>query len=342
MKMEAEAHAIDARSSTPKYRQIINNIITDISEGKLKYGQKIPSINETSFDYYLSRDTVEKAYNELRRRGVIISVRGKGFYVNSTQMSQQKPRVLLLFNKISPYKKQIHSAFLDTLKDKAVVDLQIHNYDLRIVDDMLDQAVKKYRYIAVIPHFVDSPENIRKVLSKIPPGKLILLDKTVEGLANGYASVHQSYERDIYTAMGQAFPLLAKYQKMVLVFPDTQTTHYPEEISWGFRNFCLHKGLSFEIRQEVGLVQKGECYFMLKEDDLCEIVKQTRDRKLALAKDVGVVSYNDTPLKEVLCDGISVLTTDHEKMGATAAQIVLERCPLRVENPFVFIQRKSL
>ena len=72
---------IDESSTIPKYLQVVNAIISDIEEGILKHGQRIPSINETSEMYYLSRDTVEKAYKELRERGIINSVRGKGNYI---------------------------------------------------------------------------------------------------------------------------------------------------------------------------------------------------------------------------------------------------------------------
>ena len=96
---------INETSTVPKYIQVVNAVISDIEDGILKHGQRIPSINETSEMYYLSRDTVEKAYKELRERGVITSVRGKGNYI-CQKFSVDKIRVLLLFNKLSAYKKQ--------------------------------------------------------------------------------------------------------------------------------------------------------------------------------------------------------------------------------------------
>ena len=102
-----KSEKIAENSQTPKYLQVVNLILEEIENGKLKIGERIPSINETSFDFLLSRDTVEKAYNELRIRGIISSVRGKGFYISSTKM-ENKIKVLLLFNKLSSYKKIIY------------------------------------------------------------------------------------------------------------------------------------------------------------------------------------------------------------------------------------------
>jgi DNA-binding transcriptional regulator YhcF (GntR family) len=67
VEVEGRQIRIDVESRVPKYRQIINSIIKDIEQGVLRVGDRMPSINEISEEYYLSRDTVEKAYNELKK-----------------------------------------------------------------------------------------------------------------------------------------------------------------------------------------------------------------------------------------------------------------------------------
>ena len=51
---------INHDSEIPKYKQVVNLILSDIEAGIFKKGQRIPSINETSEELFLSRDTVEK------------------------------------------------------------------------------------------------------------------------------------------------------------------------------------------------------------------------------------------------------------------------------------------
>ena len=65
---------IDEFSSTPKYRQLAHSIIEAIQKNKLKKGDVLPSINEVSFHYYISRITVEKGYNYLKSIGIVDSV----------------------------------------------------------------------------------------------------------------------------------------------------------------------------------------------------------------------------------------------------------------------------
>ena len=122
---------ISDSASTPKYKQIVNSIVGKIETGRIKFGQKLPSINQLSFDYILARDTVEKAYNELKNRGIIESVKGKGYYVKNTS-PESKLKILVLFNKLSSYKKVIYNTLAHQLGDKAQIDFFIYhcNYEL--------------------------------------------------------------------------------------------------------------------------------------------------------------------------------------------------------------------
>jgi DNA-binding LacI/PurR family transcriptional regulator len=81
---------------------------------------------------------------------------------------------------------------------------------------------------------------------------------------------------------------------------------------------------------------------VLEDGDLVELVRQVKQRGLQLGHDIGVLAFNETPLKEVLADGIAVISTDHEKMGETAARLILEKRHEKVKNPFQLIRRASL
>ncbi|MNL72289.1 hypothetical protein D3C87_1975770 [compost metagenome] len=72
------------------------------------------------------------------------------------------------------------------------------------------------------------------------------------------------------------------------------------------------------------------------------LIKLARKKKLKLGKDVGLISYNDTLVKEVLEDGITVISTDFEAMGKTVAQAILEEKTITKRNPTKVIKRHSL
>ena len=78
---------IESDRKTPKYQQIVNSVTLAIRQSKLKKGDPISSINELSYEFMLSRDTVQKAYIILRKNGIITAVKGKGFYINRSDIS---------------------------------------------------------------------------------------------------------------------------------------------------------------------------------------------------------------------------------------------------------------
>jgi DNA-binding LacI/PurR family transcriptional regulator len=89
-------------------------------------------------------------------------------------------------------------------------------------------------------------------------------------------------------------------------------------------------------------VNQGEVFIVIEETDLANLIKICLSKRLEPGKDVGIISYNETPLKEVLLNGITVLSTDHIKMGETAAELIMNNSRENIKNPFVLIKRGSL
>jgi DNA-binding transcriptional regulator YhcF (GntR family) len=333
---------IDCERKTPKYLQIINSVTNSIRLGKLKKGDRILSINELSNEFLLSRDTVQKAYDLLEKKRIILPVRGKGFYINRTDISIPY-RVLLLFNKISNYKKQIYNSFVEAMGDNAVIDLKIHHSNTRIFENLVSTHLHEYDFYVIMPHFYEEAEKAYKIIETIPKEQLLILDKELAYPQNHYAAVYQDFRNDIIEALETGLDLLKKYNKLILVYP--KLTSYPPEIVSGFRNFCIQNDFPSEIIHEIGInarISSKEAYIVIEETDLVNLIKICRSKKWKVGKDVGIISYNETPLKEILLDGITVISTDHARMGETAASLILENKKEKIKNPFRLVIRKSL
>lgn len=67
----------------PPYVQIVRAITTDIAEGSLKPGQKLPSHQELATHYGVSIGTVKRALAELQGAGMVVSRQGQGGFVQS-------------------------------------------------------------------------------------------------------------------------------------------------------------------------------------------------------------------------------------------------------------------
>ncbi len=337
---------ISEGSRVPKYKQIFNSIIDKIETGQIKYGQKLPSINRLSFDYFLARDTVEKAYLALKKKGVIESVKGKGYYViNSAPESRIK--VLVLFNKLSVYKREVFNEMSQALGDKVNIDFYIYHCDYELFKKLIEEHIEGYSYYVFMPHFnqeLDMKE-YNSLLRKIDRNKIIVLDNMIEGYDHYFSCIYQDFRADLYEALVSAKDELEKYEKLVLVFPENLDYPFPREIILGFRRYCGYNQVKHEIINRIDEdfnVEKGTAYVVVNDNDLVSLIKKQRIAGLQVKRDVGILSYNDTALKEVLSEGISVVTTNFKNMGQLAAKSILNNEAIEVKNDFTFLKRNSL
>jgi len=331
---------IDSESEIPKYRQVVDLFISDIEAGIFKQGQRIPSINEMSEELLLSRDTVEKAYVYMKQKGILLAVRGKGYYVNQVNVSR-KLKICLIFNKLSNYKRSIYYSFVKTMGVKASVDVYIYNYDPDEFEAIIDNNLNNYDYFVILPPIKNENANITKVIKKIPREKVLFIDRFLDELKD-YPVVYQEYDKDIQSALSCGLNLLRKYTRLNLVFP--QTEFYPPYIVRGFQIFCQVHGFPFTIidRMEDTEIQQGEVYIIVSDDDLYAFIRKVKQKGWTLGTDCGVVAYNENQVKEILCDGITTISTNHEEIGKLAAQMILTQKFERIKTPFEFIRRNSL
>lgn len=332
---------LDDHSATPKYQQLANSIIQAVQSGELKKDDVLPSINELSYEFEFSRDTAEKGYKYLKRIGVLGSVPGKGYFIKNTTITQSL-KVFLLFNKLSAHKQIIYDALVKALNDVAFIDFYIYNNDFALFKKLLTTRRQDYTHFVIIPHFIEGGENAFEIINTIDKDKLILLDKLVPGVTGEFAAVFENFELDIYHALEQALPQLEKYQTIKLVFPSH--SYYPREIVKGFERFCDQYAFSRQVIDTVvsGPIHKGEVYITLMENDLVTLIERIVAGRLKVGKDVGVISYNETPLKRVILEGITTISTDFETMGRRVAELILEKKTAHVDVPFSLHLRSSL
>ncbi len=332
---------IDEYSATPKYQQLANCIIKAIETQKLQQDDVLPSINELSFEFEISRDTAEKGYRYLKKAGIIGSVPGKGYYIKNAAIGQ-KVKVFLMFNKLSAHKKIIYDAFANMLGDAATIDFYVYNNDFTLFKNLLQNAKEDYNYFVIVPHFMEGAENAHKVLNNIPKDKLIVLDKLIPGVTGEYGAVYEHFDKDIYDALEEALPHLSKYHTLNIILPEY--TYHPSEIISGFKKFCLQYAFNSKIIHDISLeeIQKGEVYINLMEDDLVTLIEKILNQKLKVGKDVGVISYNETALKKIILNGITTISTDFAMMGEKAAELILNRSTEHIEARFYLTLRNSL
>jgi len=194
-------------SDTPSHKQLHVRLLNDIKLGVYSERSRLPSRRNRSKNSQVPAVTVERAYRQLLKQGFIHYVKGNGYFVDAGMES--KIKILLVFNKLSSYKREIYYSFLEVLGESAKVDLHIHHYDPKILEKIIAENLGRYNYYVIMPHF----------------------------------------------------------------FNDTAKKEY---------------------------MDKGSVYIVTSESELAELVKKARILKYVPGKDIGIISFNETVLKELL------------------------------------------
>jgi len=329
---------IESSSIVPKYRQVIDGIHQAIETKTLRQNQKIPSINELSQQYGLSRDTVLTAFNDLQSRGIIISKPGKGYYIAKATVSRQR-KIFLLFDKLTSYKEVLYDAFKTQLKRQATVEIFFHNFHLKTFETLIQESLGKYTDYVIMPI---PTKTVAGVIKQIPRDKLYILDRGRRLYGQTYPSVCQSFKKDIYQALHSSAVLLQKYHKLILLIPEN--SHIPTDLVRGFKQYCTENGWSHLTTKKLptGNIEKGCVYLVLDDRGLVSLVQEANANGFQLGKDIGIISYNDTPLKSIVANGITTISTDFSMMGKNLADLILNKRKDHIENPSSLIRRSSL
>lgn len=334
--------SISDYSKVRKHKQIVDSVLSATRMGSLKFNDKLPSVNELAFDHNVSRDTVVRAYAFLKENNIIESIPGKGYYLKSA-CEEIKIKVFLLFNELGPYQKKIFDALSNILNEFATIDFYVYQDDYtQFKKHVLNSKTKEYTHYILNANFDENKEEVIDFIkNEIPLEKLILLDKKIDELGN-IACIYQDFENDIYAALSELNPLLLRYRTIKLVFP--KASHLPKGIKTGFLKFCVEFGYEFGIVENVlnERLEKDAVYINVEENDLIDLIKQIKSNDFVIGEDVGIISYNDSSLKEVLLDGITVIATNFEHVGEQAGLMVLRNEKEQIRSRFDVLVRNSL
>ncbi|MDR1443608.1 MAG: GntR family transcriptional regulator [Treponema sp.] len=78
---EGISFTLDETSGAPVYRQIIRQIENGVLSGRLKTGDRLPTIRSLAVDLKINPNTIAKAYGELEIRGILATRAGSGTYI---------------------------------------------------------------------------------------------------------------------------------------------------------------------------------------------------------------------------------------------------------------------
>lgn len=316
-----------------KVTQLADLISQAISMREFLEGDSLPSINELSRRYGVSRDTVFKAFSDLRERGIIDSTPRKGYFVTG-----QVTNVLLLLDQYTPFKETLYNSFAKHLPVNYKVDLLFHQYNERLFSTIVRESVGKYNKYVVMNF---DNERFSASLNKISPARLLLLDFG-KFEKERYSYVCQDFDESFYGALQRLDDRFSSYRKFVFLFPSS--LKHPQSSKDYFCRFCQDYNLSGSVEEDIEnlKVEKDTAYLAIKQQDVVKVVKQGRLAGLKCGRDFGLLAYNDIPSYEVIDEGITALTIDWQQMGNEVARFVLDNAVVQKYLPTEVRLRNSL
>ena len=316
-----------------KVQQLVDYIQNLITSSELNYGDKLPSINQLSKDFHISRDTVFKAFSDLKNRGIIESVHGKNYYVSSVNRN-----ILLLLDEYSPFKEVLYNTLRNNLPDNYHIDLWFHQYNEQLFNQIIDDAAGMYNHYIVMNYH---NENFADSLGKLDKKRLLLLDFG-KFAKDDFSYLCQDFDEALYQALESIKDRLRNYRKLYFVF--NKSHKHPASSKEYFSKFCIDNDFDFEILDEVNeesTISTSSFYLVIKQEDIVNIIRQGRKEKLRMKYDYGLLAYNENPFYEVIDVGISSISIDFRRMGELAAAFVTSGEPIQTYLPTTITERNS-
>src|SRR5690606_19422521 len=242
--------------------------------------------------FSIARGSIFKAYNELRTAGVIDSIPGKGYFVINTRQSNKK-NIFLLMSTYNPYREVFYNAFIGRLKNQASVDIYFHHHNIGVFETLIQNHSLHYNTFVIMPEI---HRQTAEILKRLDQRSLYILDTGLKEFGELYPGVCQNYEKDIYTFFVSITERLGQYKRIVLLFSGNMRNY---DVIKGFEGF-FGRNLQFEalvVRDTVSFIpQRGDLCLVMDDTDLVRLILHAKEQGWNLGKELGIISYHETPL----------------------------------------------
>lgn len=303
-------------SVLPKYQKVYQYINEQIAGGFWPIGSKLPSIIDLSIEFNLSKDTIEKAYQQLLKEGTIKSVPRRGYFVDIAKSRLKK--VLLIIAGVTFENKSLHEILMEKLNDQVVLMTYCCNQDTDNNVEFLQTRIESFDYFILSPFKADSKCDLTEIANILPKEKQLFPLNT----ANDDDLEILGYE--INRLLEEHKEKIGSYQKINLVLPEDQYFYYQTII--GFQKFCEENNLEYSLLDGISSedVVSNEMYFVLNDHELFQIIKIAQSQQLDLGYDVGILSFNEKPFKAYLWHGISTINMNFDEIASHLLNVIMD------------------
>lgn len=307
----------ELRQSKSKRDGIVSGILTAIGNGIVLKGEPLPSVNKLIQQTGVARMTVVKALNMLKERGIIVAEDKVGYYVRDVNV-QRELKVFLFLTGFYSYHEVLYNSIIEGIRDPGItIDLYFHHCNIKTFRSVLLENLGAYG-LYVVTGF--GHPQVKTLLSRVPRKKLLQILRPPE--LPECSSVSQDFYSGLKKSLEKLRDRLSRYEEFILIFP-AQVNH-PPEIKDAFTGFCKENRINCRVENKLSrnLISSGRAFCVIEDSDLISLIRIGEEMGFHLGKEIGVISYNETPMKEIIRNGITVVSSDFSKMGQAIARFI--------------------
>lgn len=333
-------HKIKEQESTlgfSKHEQLVSGIINAIDAKILSKGDPLPSVNTMVRELGFARKTIVKAYTELKDRGLVESKNRLGYYI-SNDTTNQRLKIALVLYAFQAFQEKFYNTFRETMGDNVHIDVYFHHNNIDFLESILTSIKGRYGMYVIAP----VPDiRLRSILLQIPPEKVIIVDRYLD-FCPEISFVSQKFYQPFLNTLNSLTSSFSRFESIVFFFRPNSDN--PQGLHDAFTEYVENQSFDYEVLDNYrsGSIRKGSAYITLSDSDLWELLKDCKEQNLILGEDVGILSHNDSSIKEIVLDGITTFSTDFNEMARKAAEFVKVRKPTQVIIPSILFRRGSL
>ncbi|MCF6356335.1 MAG: response regulator [Draconibacterium sp.] len=308
--------------SISKSERIVAFITESVRDGNIKIGNIIPSINATALKFGVARKTVVRAYDKLKKQGVIESRPKIGYFVISKRPNI-KLRVVIIVHSFDEYWETLYNEFREKVNSFCEVEIYFHHYNIKVLELIINRNVNDYD-LFIISSFNNS--RIKNIIGRIPAHKVLIISRN-DYLNSIYNAVIQDFFAGTYNALCSANSNISKYKKINLSFPE-KSGHSPT-LKMGFIKYCKEFSVPYSIYNSLKDVEieKDEAYLIIDDN---EVNRSILEEQMAAWK-FECTSCEDgrgglDVMREAIKQGRSIdcIVLDYQMPGMSGGDVVRE------------------
>lgn len=328
----------------PKYFTLMEELKEEIISGRIQPGEKLPSENQFTVQYSLSRHTVRKALSLLEQEGYIEACHGKGTFCSEKMRHMKKSRnIAVVTTYISDYifprliqgidnvlseqgysiilkntgnSRQKEAKCLEELLQKDIDGLIIEpsKSQLSCLHPGLYENLEKYQ----IPYIF-----IQGIYTEMKDKPHILMDDARGGYLVTKYLLEQGHRRITGFFKADDIQGIQRHKGYVRALQEAGIPYDPDLVVW-FHTEDRRSKPSMMVKEMVktGSLPHGiVCY---NDQIAVQVIESLEDCGLQVPKDISVTGY-DNSLYAQRGTGITTIAHPQERLGEMAAELILEK-----------------